>query len=608
MSHHSLFPSQVCAWYTTAPAHSDPTAPDAPEGSRLQNGSAALLSLASIPHSEGSARASFTRMHQEMRRKREKGKFKENSTTRRIGVAYSPPQHHLAMEDGDEEDRRARRREEVARQELEQIDPEKEQQETYQPGFGKEEEGRSTECPYLDTVNRHALDFDFEKRCSVSLSTHNVYCCLVCGQYFQGRGKGTHAHTHSLEALHHVFMNLRTGQVYCLPEGYEVVDPSLEDIRHVLHPKFTKSQVEQLDRSKRWSRGLDGTEYLPGTIGLNNLKATDYVNAVLQGVMRVTPVRNFFLVESNYASVPSPLVQRFGELVRKVWNSRNFKGQVSPHEFMQAVSTASSKRFQPDRQSDPVEFLSWLLHALHSDLTGGKPNKKHSVISRAFQGRLEVVPLPDESANQDQAAENGQTTSHFMPFWMLGLDLPPPPLFQDSMEKNIIPQVPLYDILKKFDGEQVYEQVRAGRKKFRIAKLPPYLILHYKRFTKVRSLHEANPFLFSFCDMYIYALLVHGSLKPLLSTLCVSLCVDAEQFLRGEEPDNRNFPGSQPGAQGVHTRPQGQAGQGGAVQVRSSGQHLSRRQALRRQLPRPCVRQRRWKLVRRFAHSSIIRF
>jgi len=28
-----------------------------------------------------------------------------------------------------------------------------------------------------------------------------------------------------------------------------------------------------------------------------------------------------------------------------------------------------------------------------------------------------------------------------MPFYMLALDLPPPPLFQDVMEKNIIPQV-----------------------------------------------------------------------------------------------------------------------------------------------------------------------
>jgi hypothetical protein len=41
------------------------------------------------------------------------------------------------------------------------------------------------ECPYLDTVCRAVLDFDFEKICSVSLLSTNVYGCLVCGKYFQ---------------------------------------------------------------------------------------------------------------------------------------------------------------------------------------------------------------------------------------------------------------------------------------------------------------------------------------------------------------------------------------------------------------------------------------
>lgn len=41
-------------------------------------------------------------------------------------------------------------------------------------------------CPYLDTVDRKRLDFDFEKLCSVSLSHVNVYACLICGKYFQG--------------------------------------------------------------------------------------------------------------------------------------------------------------------------------------------------------------------------------------------------------------------------------------------------------------------------------------------------------------------------------------------------------------------------------------
>lgn len=36
-----------------------------------------------------------------------------------------------------------------------------------------------------------------------------------------------------------MFMKLDNGKVYCLPDNYEVVDRSLDDIRAVLDPKFT---------------------------------------------------------------------------------------------------------------------------------------------------------------------------------------------------------------------------------------------------------------------------------------------------------------------------------------------------------------------------------
>ena len=38
------------------------------------------------------------------------------------------------------------------------------------------------------------------------------------------------------------------------------------------------------------------------------------------------------------------------------------------------------------------------------------------------------------------------------PFLFLAVDLPPPPLFQDAVEKNIIPQVNIHSILAKYDG------------------------------------------------------------------------------------------------------------------------------------------------------------
>ncbi|KAK4347520.1 hypothetical protein RND71_033859 [Anisodus tanguticus] len=496
-------------------------------------------------------------------------KVRNHSSPSLPTVAFENPLLPLASYDDDEDDEDDGRRGHNAEQVINNgankeqngytSDDEEDEDDEYH-GRSQGKRNRAIEirrdCPYLDAVNRqrncdsfyvtfdafllmiasvnkfslaHVLDFDFEKFCSVSLTNLNVYACLVCGKYYQGRGPKSHAYTHSLEAGHHVFINLRTEKVYCLPDGYEVIDPSLDDIIHVLNPswgsscehdcdspflfawslfvRFTQEQVEQLDKSRQWSRALDGSDYLPGTVGLNNIRETDFVNVTIQSLMRVTPLRNFFLIPENYQHNRSPLVHRFGELTRKIWHTRNFKGQVSPHEFLQAVMKASKKRFRIGAQSDPVEFMSWLLNTLHAELRTSK--KGSSIIHRCFQGELEVVkemhnrPIAEKREN----GEDGEHESHNigmetsrMPFLMLGLDLPPPPLFTDVMEKNIIPQVPLFNILKKFDGETVTEVVRPriARMRYRVTKLPQYLILHMRRFTKNNFFMEKNPTLVNF--------------------------------------------------------------------------------------------------------------
>lgn len=38
-------------------------------------------------------------------------------------------------------------------------------------------------------------------------------------------------------------------QVYCLPDGYEVVERSLDDIRYVLNPTFTAQEIARLDQA-----------------------------------------------------------------------------------------------------------------------------------------------------------------------------------------------------------------------------------------------------------------------------------------------------------------------------------------------------------------------
>lgn len=117
---------------------------------------------------------------------------------------------------------------------------------------------------YLDTIDRSVLDFDFEKLCSVTLSNINVYACLVCGKYYQGRGPKSHAYFHALEVGHHVYVNMQSKRVYVLPEGYEVKSKSLEDIKFVVDPKLSKDEVSRLDKEPKDALDLSGKKYRPG--------------------------------------------------------------------------------------------------------------------------------------------------------------------------------------------------------------------------------------------------------------------------------------------------------------------------------------------------------
>mmetsp|Transcript_1377 Transcript_1377/g.3976 ORF Transcript_1377/g.3976 Transcript_1377/m.3976 type:complete len:508 (+) Transcript_1377:229-1752(+) len=389
---------------------------------------------------------------------------------------------------------------------------------------------KGAECPYLDTISRQNLDFDFEKCCSVSLSPVNVYACLVCGKYFQGRSPKTHAYTHALEMRHHMFMKLDDGKVYCLPDLYEVVDRTLDDIRHVLNPKLTPQELSSINENKA-ARAVDGTYYMPGLVGLNNMKENDYANVIIQMLVRVPPIRDFFLVPENYKHCSSPLVRMFGDLLRKIWNPRAFRGQVSPHEFMQAVILASKKKFLIDRQSDPIEFCSWLLNTLHADLTGGK-RKLPSVITKCFQGKLQVTT----EAGTGKAKGMAEDIVEKVPFLLLGLDLPATPLFQDTMERNAIPQVHLNIIMQKFDGTTVDDNVKAGRRRYSVLKLPPYLVLHMKRFSKNNFFVEKNPTIVNFPVKYwevkdsipLASLKPGGTPPPSKYNLIANICHDGQ--------------------------------------------------------------------------------
>jgi U4/U6.U5 tri-snRNP-associated protein 2 len=356
---------------------------------------------------------------------------------------------------------------------------------------------------YLDTINRSVLDFDFEKLCSVSLLNINVYACLVCGRYFQGRGPKSHAYFHALEVGHHVYVNMETKKVYVLPEGYEVHNKSLEDIKYVVDPKFTEEEVKKLDKVAKESTDLSNKRYRPGYIGMNNIKANDYLNVVVQTLAHVAPIRNFFLLHAFGSTAPQ-LPIRFSTLVRKIWNPKAFRNHVSPHELLQEIALRSSKRFTLTNQSDPVEFLSWFLNNLHLTLGGSKTKPLSSIIQKTFQGKLRmesqaITARSDTTGDRLRFEESSTIISNVTPYLILTLDLPPTPLFRDAIEaKNIIPQVPLTTLLQKYSGLHASEK-QAHRIRHRLLHpLPPFLLFHIKRFSVNKFVSERNPTIVTF--------------------------------------------------------------------------------------------------------------
>lgn len=171
----------------------------------------------------------------------------------------------------------------------------------------------------------------------------------------------------------------------------------------------------------------------------------------------MTPLRNYFLRDENYSKIRRPpgdspynLVQRFGELMRKLWNPRNFKAHVSPHEMLQAVVLWSRKNFQFTQQGDPVDFLSWFLNALHKALNGSKKNNS-SIIYKSFLGSMRIYTRKIPSTDLDDKQKRNllmmpeyQEVVTDSPFLYLTCDLPPPPLFIDEFRENIIPQVHIF--------------------------------------------------------------------------------------------------------------------------------------------------------------------
>ena len=71
------------------------------------------------------------------------------------------------------------------------------------------------------------------------------------------------------------------GKVFCLPDDFEVIDKTLNDIKYNLDPRFTPELLDLFDSEEMLRRSLQGTDFIPGFVGLNNLKNTAFANVIV---------------------------------------------------------------------------------------------------------------------------------------------------------------------------------------------------------------------------------------------------------------------------------------------------------------------------------------
>ncbi|KAL4090510.1 hypothetical protein QTP88_025329 [Uroleucon formosanum] len=269
-------------------------------------------------------------------------------------------------------------------------------------------------------------------------------------------------------------------------------------VRNYKNQDIDLNSIPRVDRSTKPSDDLlivSRTKIIggDGLRGLQNLGNTCYMNSILQCLSSTEDLVKYFIniydKFINYKSRTKGLVAKeFSNVIKNLWSQsgRSFQCQ----QFKDTIGEYKDM-FKHYDQQDSHEFLTILLDWLHDDLNQPEDNRiilgasketgeedwgnwtkaNNSIIQQLFYGQQK------STVSCDTCFEKSVT---FEPFLSLSLPLP--------SEGN---KCTLSDCLQLYlNGESICgwhcpkcKRSRDATKKLDIMRLPPYLIIHLKRFS-----------------------------------------------------------------------------------------------------------------------------
>ncbi|KAJ3322967.1 ubiquitin-specific protease doa4 [Blyttiomyces sp. JEL0837] len=250
-----------------------------------------------------------------------------------------------------------------------------------------------------------------------------------------------------------------------------------------------------------------------GLTGLKNLGNTCYMASILQCLAGTIPFVRYILGgnyrrhinRSNPLGSRGAIVEAFAELIKSMWNGQD--SVIAPKEFKDRIGEFSTQ-FQGSDQQDSQEFLLFLLDSIHEDMNIARrstpikldpPKDDENVPDAIRQGlfwnyykasnwSIVVDLFQGQLKSRLECLTCQRTSTTFNTFMYLSVPIP-----ETDALGNKGGAVYLDECLNKFvepeilDGDDAWlcphcKVKRRARKVLSIARVPPVLLVHLKRF------------------------------------------------------------------------------------------------------------------------------